>query len=435
MSIPPPKIDNRRYDDIVLQTIELARKFTPDWQPGTKPDAGEALIRIFARMAMQVSDRLNRAPEKNFLAFLDLIGTQIRPPQPARVPLTFQLVEGSPVDAFVPAHTQVAAMLPDGEEVVFETEQELVVTTAQLKAAFVREPSRDRFCDCTPQVTGVENAAFSMFEGDRSIEHSLYFACDQLLTLPGRKEVTVSLRSPEAADLSQFPITWSVWDGSVWKPVLGIIEGLKVNINANGVTIGKGRGIDAQGKEIVLAFDQTLAIGEADFNQLIVLTISADSAKSTTPISKKIVPAGTLNTTAGTEIQLARLAIDTKGKIQPAFPTTARSLQTWEFTLSQNLPTPVKQTIHGTEAAWLRASLHCPLPTNQIDLPQLLSLHLQVKMTSSSSLLPELCSFNTVAIDQSKDFFPFGEQPRFNDTFYIASQEVFARAGAKVTLP
>jgi hypothetical protein len=87
------------------------------------PDAGSALIRIFGRFVELVIDRLNQVPEKNFLAFLNLIGADILPPQSARVPLTFALAEGSPVDALVPAGTQVAAPAAEGEEedVIFES--------------------------------------------------------------------------------------------------------------------------------------------------------------------------------------------------------------------------------------------------------------------------------------------------------------------------
>jgi hypothetical protein len=336
----PPKIDRRSYEDLVRQTTEQAQKNVPSWQPGTSPDAGVALIRIFGRMAALVSDRLNRIPEKNFLAFLDLIGTQIQPPQPARVPLTFELAAGSPVDAFVPAQTQVAALLPEGEEVVFETEQELVVTTAQITAAFAVEPDRDRLRDCTPPVTGSIDASFLVFEGDRPIDHHLYFACDQLLTLPGQKTVTVTVRSPQAEALSRLPIIWAVWNGTTWSPVLK----------------------------------------------------------------------------SGTDSTL----------------TNTLTNDTWEFTLTQNLSTPVKQILHGVEAAWLQASLQHPLPASD-NLPQLLGLDVQVNITRND-LLPDLCSFNTAAIDISKDFFPFGEQPRFNDTFYIASQDGLAQPGATVTL-
>ena len=37
---------------------------------------------------------------------------------------------------------------------------------------------------------------------------------------------------------------------------------------------------------------------------------------------------------------------------------------------------------------------------------------------------------NTLALDLSKDFYPFGEKPRFNDTLYLASQEVLAKGNA-----
>jgi hypothetical protein len=66
MSIQQPKIDSRTYEDIVKQTEDLAQKFT-DWRPRAdgKADAGGALIRIFGRMAAEVSERLNKVPEKN----------------------------------------------------------------------------------------------------------------------------------------------------------------------------------------------------------------------------------------------------------------------------------------------------------------------------------------------------------------------------------
>ena len=146
MAAPP--IDHRSYQDLVTQTEQLAQQLS-GWQPRTdgQLDAGGALIRIFARLAGLVVDRINRAPDKSYLAFLNLIGTSLLPPQPARVPLTFLLAANSPVDAVVPAGTQVAAPPPDGEsdDVVFETEQELVVTRAQLQAAYVSDTTADGY--------------------------------------------------------------------------------------------------------------------------------------------------------------------------------------------------------------------------------------------------------------------------------------------------
>ncbi len=134
----------------------------------------------------------------------------------------------------------------------------------------------------------------------------------------------------------------------------------------------------------------------------------------------------------GSNIVLARLAINKQGQIQHTFEAIASTSTNWELTLTQ-LPTPVKQTLHGVEAAWLRASLNASLLDGSLNSPQLVGLDVKVN-TTRSDLLPDLCSFNTAAIDISKDFFPFGEQPRFNDTFYIASQDGLAQPGAIVTL-
>lgn len=108
-----------------LELLPSVTVFVLGHVPQYDDDVGLALIRIFGRMAALVSDRLNQVPEKHFLTFLDLIGTQLQPPQPAKVPLTFSLAEGRPDDleAFVPLGTQVAAPSAEGqEEVVFETE-------------------------------------------------------------------------------------------------------------------------------------------------------------------------------------------------------------------------------------------------------------------------------------------------------------------------
>ncbi|MBW4493635.1 MAG: baseplate J/gp47 family protein [Oscillatoria princeps RMCB-10] len=225
MSIQQPKIDSRTYEDIVKQTEDLAHKFT-DWRPRAdgKADAGGALIRIFGRMAAGVSERLNKVPEKNFLAFLDLIGTQILPPQPARVPLTFNLVAGA-ADAFVPAGTPVASPPAAGEEeeVVFETERDLVLTAAQLQAVFVREPAADRYSDCTPEATGKSKEFFPIFSDRQPIDHYffvdgyLYLACDELFSLPESKTVTLRIDFKNAADFVALPLTWSYWDGLKWK--------------------------------------------------------------------------------------------------------------------------------------------------------------------------------------------------------------------------
>src|SRR6185503_19080976 len=134
--LPAPLIDTRTSDDVVRQLLKLFRSYSDDksqTQQGMfslEPGASRALVEIFGRFAELIIERLNQVPNKNLLAFLDLIGASLLPPQPARVPLTFSLANGSTVDGLVRAGTQIAAVPTETEitPVVFETEAELIVT-------------------------------------------------------------------------------------------------------------------------------------------------------------------------------------------------------------------------------------------------------------------------------------------------------------------
>jgi hypothetical protein len=185
-----------------------------------QPDAGWALARIFSRMAELVVTRLNRLPDRNFLAFLDLIGTRLNPPQPARVPLTFVLAAGSPVDALAPAGTQAAAVQLEGEAEppLFETERDLVVTRSQLAAVYSREPGRDLWADHTAIATGQSPGVFWPFRGDRRIEHRLHVA-HPLLGLPEEKTIELRIRPADADHPWLSAVTWTYWNGAAWLPL------------------------------------------------------------------------------------------------------------------------------------------------------------------------------------------------------------------------
>ena len=183
--------------------------------PGEE-DAGWALARIFGRMAELVVTRMNRLPDRNFLAFLDLIGTRLNPPQAARVPLTFRLAAGSLVDALVPAGTQAAALPLEGEAepALFETERDLVVTRSQLVAFYTREPGRDLWADYTDAT-----AAFRPFRGNRRIEHRLHLAEPGFLALPEAKTLDLVIGPAHQAHPWLSAVTWSFWNGLTHQPL------------------------------------------------------------------------------------------------------------------------------------------------------------------------------------------------------------------------
>ncbi|MBD2251977.1 putative baseplate assembly protein [Nostoc parmelioides] len=306
MSVPPPKIDQRTYDEIVQQTIKLVQDlttsvepslenlrdrtlaetivnsqgqiiatrgrllntsatFTEDdlikliqsikeicaakneptkgkvkvygWQCSSTPDAGLALIRIFGRMAALVSDRLNQVPEKNFLAFLNLIGARLVPPQPARVPITFYLAEGSTTGAIVPTHTQISAPPADGEEdeVVFETEQELVVTPAVIEAVCVKDAQGKKWSDRTQAAITPNTESFAVFSADKSIETSIYYAFDDIFAISEEKTLliettkTTSNNKPDSQEMAEIA-DWQYWNGEQWESLPSQVDENKKKI-------------------------------------------------------------------------------------------------------------------------------------------------------------------------------------------------------------
>jgi hypothetical protein len=147
MSTTPllPLIDPRRPAEIEEQVRQLLYQYLraqygwQSWNDGG--EAGKALTGVFAHYCGLIIDRINRAPAKNFLAFLDLLGNSPLPPQPARVPLTFFLDPSATEGTTVPAGTRVQADPGEGtnEPTLFETEEDLWLTPFELKA-FAKGP-------------------------------------------------------------------------------------------------------------------------------------------------------------------------------------------------------------------------------------------------------------------------------------------------------
>jgi Baseplate J-like protein len=220
---PTPKIDPRTASDIFRQVVELlqARKgllqFDADWN-AFQPERGvsKALIKVFAHFAELITERLNRVPEKNFLAFVDLLGASLLPPRPARAPLTFSLAETATSVAIVRAGTEVAAVAAEGQNgpVVFETERELVLTPAKLQTVFTHNPASDRYNDhrlLLPQSTEGSNPE-SVFNAATPIGHLLYLAHDGVFNHPGEKEgLTIQFTLAEQGKLN---MAWDGWDAA-----------------------------------------------------------------------------------------------------------------------------------------------------------------------------------------------------------------------------
>lgn len=346
-----PIIDSRTEDDIVEQVQALLRVYVPGWNTGDSSinqpvDLSAALIRIFGRYASLIIKRLNQAPEKNFLAFLDLLGTTRLPPMPSRVPLTFMLSKGSIFDTVVPAGTQVAAPPKEGEKelIIFESERELVATSASLKSLFVQDPEKDQYNALSDILITPKSMGVPAFEGNCLHKHILYISSD-LFGLAHIETVTLNFVLNQGFSGNPQPsLIWEFWNGLRWS-------------------------------------EQTPSIDPSG-SFLVIFNFSDNSV------------------------------------VVPLYP------------------------VNSVESHWLRCRLATPIAASEDAeagmlspnaLPEIESISLGV-YTTASSLLPTCAFTNSIPVDLSKDFFPFGEKPRFGDTLYLANVEAFSRKDTSVTL-
>lgn len=138
--IIPPDLDDRTWQDLVDEMRALIPKYAPQWTDHNPSDLGITLIELFAWLGENIIFRLNQTPEKNYLAFLNLLGITRDPQHPARTYLTF--TSGVPTRTTVPAGTQAQTVdTAGGKPLVFETDTDLVVLPSGLTAA-LRLPAR-----------------------------------------------------------------------------------------------------------------------------------------------------------------------------------------------------------------------------------------------------------------------------------------------------
>lgn len=490
-----PLLDKRKHADIVAETEALAQAYS-GWQPRPHgaPDAGRALINIFGRFAELVIDRLNRVPEKNFLAFLNLIGTELLPPQPARVPLTFRLADNSPIDALVPAGTQVAAMPLEGEEeeVVFETGLDLVVTRSQLQAVFVRDTETDQYSDRKQQALERQDEPFPVFQGDRPIPHQLYIACDEVLARPGDKDITLIIRSPDTWQWTTWPMNWSYRDGEKWlaiSPAAGPqlirtatatgfaisfkklpalkpqavneveagwiraelalpLPPAKSDLIPDAVASGNGNPQDlalplfpfgevASVSSFYLSVDEAFRVGGCVTRIRIGLSRPGKAANLSLKWS--------FQTTGGEWIELGQSTQSAASSGSAAYGFSDGTLAlTQDGEVSFRVPLDWQRVLYLTRTGrWLRLDIQGQYSTTpqigslrvsyEWQLPRIVGIGVRQDSTALAQA-PEMAFFNTGAIDLSKDFYPLGEQPRYNDALYLACDDVLAKPAQNIML-
>lgn len=133
------KLDDRGYKEIRNDAVEDIVKHCPEWTNHNVSDPGITIIELLSSMSEEIIERLNKVPEKNYLAFLDLIGIKQRLPRPSATHISFGLSEGHQAtvdkkDSILIKEGSVIASEPKGDEevVLFETLKNLHISNVKL---------------------------------------------------------------------------------------------------------------------------------------------------------------------------------------------------------------------------------------------------------------------------------------------------------------
>ena len=230
-----PAIDDRRFDDIMAEVQMRIASYTPEWAPVwndfNDSDPGITMVHVFAWLAEMMTHRMSRVPELNYLKFLQLLGIELNPAEPALAEITLPVKETHPQPfVLIRERTQVSAESSDGgPPVIFETDRAIYALRVQL--ATVQAFDGYTYTDVTK----------ANVEAEQGFEPFGSWAADGSALLLGFKDnaefpqVDVDLAvwvMPETMPSGQVPcglpatsvygparISWEFRNGAEWQPL------------------------------------------------------------------------------------------------------------------------------------------------------------------------------------------------------------------------
>jgi len=221
-----PVLEPRDAAAFARETIARLPAYVPGWRP-TSSDAGNAVAQVYARYLKSLADRVNQAPDKHKLAFLDMLGVELLPAQAARAPMVFTAVPAVG-DSRVPERTRVGAKI-DGQTnpLIFETDEAIALAGAHISQVVTLWPGRDAYADHT--AAALHGDAFTLFDSLIPVRHELYLSHDTQLALAGRSMVELHVEIATAASAPLAPL-WEYWDGVAWRPFKAFVASAKAAI-------------------------------------------------------------------------------------------------------------------------------------------------------------------------------------------------------------
>ncbi len=447
MPRPPLLLDSRRATDMVAALRQRRPGYVPEWDPADESRGPDTAISfIWARYLEAILERLNRAPEKHKLAFLETMGIELIPAQSARAPVVFQLGADS-TPTRLPAGAQFAAPPPPEEssQIVFETERAVGLTPARLQQVFSVWPGRDQYIDHSEDFLAGDPIRPFLRSDLQAIPHIIYIAHDTLLALDGSANVNVDFELTQTAN-ETLDILWEYWDGAVWRGfkrqhpecaerdeekldgTAGLTRTGRVQLESECATSAKSavNGIEAfwiRGKlDERLPLDPGQILPEVSQIQLSTVIQRAPAIKE---VKTRYLSLGgvTLPVVAclvqdSNGLPLDGVIIAVNGDEQPTSGGIA---------ILVDLARPTDDTFT------VEISIEGAELTHQVSFNPS-KLVLVLKITLDLGIQPDEAFAGPESLDVTNPFYPFGQNPGPGSTFYFSSEEVFTKPGAQLVI-
>jgi predicted phage baseplate assembly protein len=122
MPLEPPNLDPRTFEDLLREARLRIPRYTSEWTDFNDSDPGMALVQLFAWLTEMLLYQMNQVPDLSYIKFLELIGLELRPAQPATAHLTLEATPGAESASVAAGSPFEASPADGGDPLVFETE-------------------------------------------------------------------------------------------------------------------------------------------------------------------------------------------------------------------------------------------------------------------------------------------------------------------------
>ena len=427
-----PAVDPRRVSDLRKVLLRDIAAMAPDWRGASEEDgADRAIVEVAARLSEEATKRLDRTPERDALAFFDML--DIAPPSPVAAEgfAVFALKEDQIRPVQAPAQTGVDIGTVDGGTAPFETVTDLQIQPARIDHLVTLDPRSDKIEIALGDVTSLEpdttpRPEFKLLTavnlGDRTlmIDPPVGIEEGNLLRIGAAENA-----APLYARVKSFRD-----DG-----LTELIDGIEADLPA-GTRVERMTRLDA----FVMpnAQEHALYIGDAN-----VLNVK-ERAEVTLRLNPEKVAALLLSQGAVFEIWGINEDLDEEEANWHRLVHLASSGE--DLVLYKPWTGPVEERELGEKnSRWLRIrpsqditpneDENHPLTDPNAALKQItLGLETQTPNGDSPDETISQVAHNGLPLSRASAFLPFGPEPQRFDAFSLAAPEAFTKPGARVWL-